>query len=501
MSMPLSKTRRDSQKPKRRHRRTGKVLLLFLISLPALLGLIGLVFDYGLMSGQHAKIQHAADAAALAAALEYKAGNAFSDSDATAKNYVQLYNNLPSATVSLQTPPLSGNYAGKQGYFQVNVKKTYDTIFMRLLGSESTTVEALSVAGCKDATAGVAVMVLDPKPPRIAIAPTPLLLTSFPALLGGLEVLGLGEVKIDGAVVVNNQWGGLDEEGNHVGDNFGPPFAVSCTPLINLTRVKARDVRVSGGVDNPNSFANYSGGGSMPLRANRAIVPDPYKNLPVPTVAADGINVKTQLRGSVTVLQLPILVPPAVLSPGVYEWIEVIAGEVIFQPGVYVIRNVNPLTKMALNIAGGIVQAEGVMFYITDTANYSCNSGLPDLLDKELKPSPPPLLEMLPSVLINAALPGSRFSGITTANSPFAGMFIYQRRHDYRPVVIAHQSLLGNASFSGAVYAKWGHVLMLGNGTYDLTLAGGTVRLLTVLNMTIKPSKLLPAVKEVYMVE
>ena len=481
--------------------REGKVLLLMLIAIPTLLGLMGLLFDYGLLMRQNAKIQHAVDAAAMAAAYEHQLGNPFSDSEAAAAAYLQTYNNLPQASFQLITPPLTGNYAGKSGFFEVQATETYDTMFMHFLGSTSAQNKARSVAGCRDATAGVAIMALDPAPPRITISPTSLSLYSFPALLGGLEILGLGEVRVDGAVVVNNRWGGVDEKGEHVGENYGPPYALSSTPLVNLSHLKARDVRVAGGVEDVQSIGNYSGNGSSPLRANRAIAPDPYKKLPVPTIAADATNVKAQLRGSVTVVQLPILSPPTVLEPGVYEWIEVIAGEVRFQPGVYVIRNVNPVTGIALNILGGIVQAQGVMFYITNNPNYSAVSGIPDSGDLEVEPAAPSVLEVLPSVVINAGLPGCKYSGITTPGSPFSGMFLYQRRQDYRPVIIAIQTLLSNAALSGNVYAKWGHVLMVGNGTYDMTLVGGTVRILTVISLTLKPSKLLPPVKEVYLVE
>ena len=46
-------------------RRPGKVLVLFTMLLPVLLGLVGLVVDGGLMMAAQRRVQNAADAAAL----------------------------------------------------------------------------------------------------------------------------------------------------------------------------------------------------------------------------------------------------------------------------------------------------------------------------------------------------------------------------------------------------------------------------------------------------
>src|SRR5438128_10845740 len=51
-------------------KRPGKVLVLFAFLLPMLLGTTGLVIDTGLLLAAHRQAQNAADAAALAAALQ-----------------------------------------------------------------------------------------------------------------------------------------------------------------------------------------------------------------------------------------------------------------------------------------------------------------------------------------------------------------------------------------------------------------------------------------------
>jgi hypothetical protein len=80
-------------------------------------------------------------------------------------------------------------------------------------------------------------------------------------------------------------------------------------------------------------------------------------------------------------------------------------------------------------------------------------------------------------------------------------MTIYQRRQDRRPIIILNDDLLGTGSFAGRVYSKWGHVILAGKGTYDVSIVAGTLRLLAVLNMSLAPSNLLPPAEDVFLVE
>ena len=221
----------------------------------------------------------------------------------------------------------------------------------------------------------------------------------------------------------------------------------------------------------------------------------------MPTTTSDPTNVSTQYYGGKTVLQLPIIGGVTTLNPGVYDWIEIDSGAVVFAPGIYIIRNTNPLTGIALNIVAGTVTANGVMFYVTNSSGYDATSGTPDDNDGDSPPTTPWTSALLPSVLINAALPGSSFSPLASAGSPFNGLLIYQRRADFSPIVVAQSSLIGSSSFSGALYAKWGNVLFIGGGSYDMQLVAGTVGLVAVNGMSIVPSTLLPPAQDIFLVE
>jgi hypothetical protein len=60
---------------------------------------------------------------------------------------------------------------------------------------------------------------------------------------------------------------------------------------------------------------------------------------------------------------------------------------------------------------------------------------------------------------------------------------------------------VGSGGFSGAVYAKWGHVVFVGNGVYDARFVCGTMRVLTLFDSTLAPSRLFPPARDVLLVE
>ena len=73
-----------------------------------------------------------------------------------------------------------------------------------------------------------------------------------------------------------------------------------------------------------------------------------------------------------------------------------------------------------------------------------------------------------------------RISGIDDPDSPYNGIVVFQRRRDRRPVAIV-TSLLSSPGVEGAVYAKWGHVILASRGTVDASFVAGTVRIVTAL--------------------
>src|SRR5262245_28064474 len=89
-------------------RRPGKILVLFALLLPVLLGMAGLTIDGGLLMTSQRSAQNAADAAALAAAYDLMRGKSTTAATATAKTTVTSYNGLSKATVTVNIGPASG---------------------------------------------------------------------------------------------------------------------------------------------------------------------------------------------------------------------------------------------------------------------------------------------------------------------------------------------------------------------------------------------------------
>src|SRR5207302_10170033 len=85
-------------------KRSGKILVLFALLLPVLLGMTGLVIDGGMVLAAHRQARNAADAAALAAAKDLLSGKSLATAQATAKTSVQSYNSLAKATVTPNDP-------------------------------------------------------------------------------------------------------------------------------------------------------------------------------------------------------------------------------------------------------------------------------------------------------------------------------------------------------------------------------------------------------------
>jgi Flp pilus assembly protein TadG len=98
-------------------RRAGVVLVLAALSLVAMLGIVAIALDGGLLLSQKRSLQAAADAAALAAATDLfnKASPDTANRDAQAVATTNLQNSFPGnltrPTTTVNIPPSSGNYA------------------------------------------------------------------------------------------------------------------------------------------------------------------------------------------------------------------------------------------------------------------------------------------------------------------------------------------------------------------------------------------------------
>jgi len=436
--------RRHHARLRRRWRR-GAVLVLTALLLPVLLGITGLVIDAGLLMVSSRKAQNAADAAATAAAFDLLLGRAVDTARATAVTYTRAHNQLTTANVTVNVPPSRGPYQGDPSYVEVIVQNSVRTVFIHMLGvNRDQLVRRRAVAGMKPINVTPGVIALDS------------------AARPGISVGGNGSLTVKGNITVNSAGGGLDETGQAINNgNAGNAMSVS-----NNASIRATDMRVVGGVNNPSNFRQYDPTvPGTPLRTRALPVPDPFLYLPPPTVAtgaSSAVHAAVSVSGNTAVT----------LTPGVYPSIAISSGTVVFQPGIYIIRGGD------LKVTEQNVTANGVMFYITGS-DYDVHTGLPD--SEDLYRSPPAAgSATFGGVSINAGL---RFSGLSDASSRYNGMLFYQRRLNTKAFTIQGNSSAGN--LAGTIYAKWAPMAISGQGTYgaqfivkSMSLSGnGNVRI------------------------
>jgi hypothetical protein len=156
----------------RPERRRGIILVLVAISLTAMLGIVAIALDGGLLLDQRRRLQSAADAAALAAAIDllknYPINNGL-DRGGTAKASALSVASLNSYdndgttnSVTVNIPPSSGNYSGRRGCAEIIIQYNQQRMFSAIFGTGNIPVIARAVARGQLLPIDFAVILLDP---------------------------------------------------------------------------------------------------------------------------------------------------------------------------------------------------------------------------------------------------------------------------------------------------------------------------------------------------
>lgn len=471
-------------RPGRAPRRSA-VLVKVAVLMPVLVGMLGVVLDVGLLLAAHRQVHNAADAGALAAAMDLVRGRSPTDALATANRFVQQYNGLATARTlvrgeSFNSPPESGPYAGGRNFVEVIVTQDVETLFIQVLGAARLRqVQARAVAGFQPVAAGEGVMVLDR--------------TAVPGLRTSSNIATL---QVNGRIVVNSEGGGVDETGADVGK-------AGTAASAGAGGIYGTDVTVVGGVNSPANFFPYVPGEPNPLHCRQLPEPDPLTNLPTPTTA-NGVD--PTFRGDVQVTNnnasfsgdagnlnfravggevlgngLYVAQPgQVILHPGIYRQLSINGGNVLFMPGIYVLSSTK--SNEGFKVTGGTTVGNGVMLYSTGS-NYDPVSGTPDVNDRD---QPPPHGDgaLFGSVEINASIQltpidtkvynyAAMYPGAPRVSDAFDGMLFYQRRRNTSTTTI-----VGNAAdggLTGTLYAKWARFDISGQGAYDAQFLCGSM--------------------------
>lgn len=421
----------------------GTILVIAALIMSAIVGLIGLVLDVGMLVTTHRQSQNAADAGAMAAAFDMLQGKSSSTAAATATTFVQQHNGLNAAVVTINIPPVSGPHAGVVNYAEAIVSSNVATRVMRVVGVPArSTVTGRAVAGWEGTNVAAGVIALDT------------------SARPGLSAVGNGSYRVNGTVYVNSNGGGLDDQGRPI-NNGNSGSAIS---LTGNASIYARDVESVGGYTKTGNAGIYNydpHNPQSPLHTGAPTAPDPFISVPPPTTANGAVATNygaVRLTGNQT----------ATLNPGVYTSISLSGNAgATFNPGIYVI------TGGGMSLSGnGNVTGNGVMIYNTGS-DYNVNTGLPDSGDGS---SSPPAAG-------NPSFGGVSLSGNGTIlftpysnpSSPFDGIGFYQRRLNTQDVDITGNGSVG--PFKGTIYAKWATMNLTGNGSFAAQFVVASLRL------------------------
>jgi Flp pilus assembly protein TadG len=278
--------------------RRGAVLPLFAICLAVLLGVLAIASDGGSLLSERRHAQVTADAAALAAAADlYKNFTIYQGKDltGTAKQAAldlakaNGYANDGASTVTVNIPPTSGEFSGKDGFAEVIVEFHQQRGFSAVIGSGDIPVRARAVARGYQTYMKRGLILLNPTATD-----------SFHVPGNGVVDIVNGSVYVDSNADIAAHWSG------------------------NGT-LKANSFEITGNYQN-------SGGAVIvgPINTRVPPVPDPLANLPEPNMADYPLRATqaTQISSN----------GPVILSPGVYRGGIQISGNgaVTLLPGIYI---------------------------------------------------------------------------------------------------------------------------------------------------------------------
>jgi hypothetical protein len=303
------------------------------VSLAALIAVVALAMDGGRLLAERQHMQATADASALAAAgvlyNEYPTNGGL-DSQGNARNAaLQMatangVTNGTNGTVTVNIPPLSGDFAGQSGYAEVIVTDQLDRSFSLLFRAGGMTVSGRAVARgiMTGQVSGVYAL-------GTTGAPT-------------LHIHDQTQVNVANApVYVNNSANNAVQI-----DNAGQ---------TNGGSISASSFNIVGAISGTAGATTTPTGGQ--IKTGTTPVQDPLASLPVPSTS--GVPVQSTSN-------ININGGTRTLSPGIYQGGITIQGgaNVTLLPGVYIIQG----GGLAINGNGTTVQGTGVMIYNTGPA-------------------------------------------------------------------------------------------------------------------------------------
>ena len=401
----------------RKQSERGFTILVYALMVFVVLGFTGLAVDAGYLQWQRRLMQSAADAAAMGALREMELGRTNTqptyDLTTAAQNDAAMNgftNGTNGVTVTLNNPPASGTFAGADTAAQVIISRAYTTFFMRILGTNSITVRAQSVAQTTTSygSIGGCIFALDP--------------TAADAL------------NLESGTTLNTSCSAISESNN------SEAFKMAGSITWNMTSHNAH-VGVVGGWT-VNGAAEIVDTTVTPNKTENPVTinspGDPLANVAAPTTPVPG-GIQSASPASYSKNSMP---PGNTLQPGIYcGGISVgnTGGNTLnFAAGTYVLAG-GGFSLGSQAIVGGT----GITFYSTNSTGWGCAGTYGA------------------GVFSSTGQAAATFSA--PVSGPLCGMLFFQDR-TLNP---GGSSMVGGSSFTfdGAIYFKQSSFKFAGNNS------------------------------------
>ena len=375
---------------------SGQTLVLGALGIFVLVSIVGMAVDVGSLRATQRRLQAAAEAAALSAALEipYCAGSSACGIMQTAAQTAITENGLTLSRTVLNCATASGAgisltinngpcalgtadpNTGSLQFVEVILNDPQPTIFARFAGTSLFPITARAEAAR----------------------------TSNPNCIYALDPTGANAINVTALATLNSACGIVDESNS--------ASAFSCSLLATVT---APQIKVVGGVASLLCTVQPAARTNSPLPSPT----DPLAYLPKPAVGSCGTSLVSPYTGSPLIL---LLAGTVTLYPGTYcGGINVLpTARVTFMPGTYVIKG----GGMSFDL-GSTVTGNGVTFY-----NYGPSGGV--------------------TFLLVGLLPGS-FTLTAPVTGTYAGVLFFQDAQDTAAATIVGSSSV-NSVVQGALY-------------------------------------------------
>jgi len=290
----------------------GAIAIVTAISLPVVVGFIGLGVEAGVWFHAKRDLQTAADAAAIAGAYEVARGygDAVMDQSGESAAASNGYDGSKGDTIAIDNPPAAGNFSGDSTAVRVEMTRDISLLFSDLFLGDSIQISVTADA-ILDGGDDFCILGLNE------------------TASGGVSVGGTADIELDCGVAANS--------------NADDAFQV-----FGSADVAASNASTVGGID-------VSGSGNLvtnePNKENSLPARDPYADLGEPTVGSCDVNSNTIVNGG----------DVEVFTPGVYCGnVRINGGTVTFLPGEYIFKGAD------LKINGGTVFGNDTFFFFTN---------------------------------------------------------------------------------------------------------------------------------------